>query len=78
MSASSQWDRMVRFCRWARISPSRMRLAFCTGTPSSDRATAPASFSASKLVSSCPDSPTVTAPMGQTWTPQAWAAFCFT
>ena len=75
MSASSQWDRMVRFCRWARISPSRMRLAFCTGTPSSDRATAPASFSALASVSSPPYCLTDTEAMGQIFTPQAAAAF---
>ena len=77
MSASSQWDRTVSSCRWARISASRMRLAFCTGTPSSDSATAPAAFSASKSVSACPFCPRVTAPIGQTCTPQAAAAFPF-
>ncbi len=56
--------------RLARIRASRMRLASWTGTPSSERATAPASFRAWASVRASPRSPMDTAPMGHTRTPQ--------
>ena len=55
-----------------------MRLAFCTGIPSSERATAPACLSSSKSVRASPFSPRLTAPMGQTLTPQASSALRLT
>ena len=56
--------------RLQRIMASRTRLASCTGTPSSERATHPASCRAAASVSDCPFCPRDTAPMGHTRTPQ--------
>ncbi len=75
MEVSSQWHRTGSSSRLAWMRASRIRLALSTLHPSSDRAMAPAFFRASASVSSPPCSPTDTAPMGYTWTPQAWDAF---
>ena len=64
MEVSSQWQRTGSSCRLALIMASRIRLALSTLQPSSERATAPAFFSASASVGSSPLSPTDTAAMG--------------
>ncbi len=64
MEVSSQWHRMGMSSRLAKIKASRIRLALSTVLPSSDRAMAPAAFSASASVGSSPCKPLDSAAMG--------------
>ena len=68
MVASSQWLIMSISCFFASRKASRAISAFCTGEPSSERATAPAALSAAKSVIFSPFCPKVTAAMGKTFT----------
>ena len=78
IEVSSQWQRMGISSRLAMMRASRIRFALSTLQPSSDRAMAPAAFSASASVSSWPLSPFDTAAMGNTRVPEPSLARSFT